>query len=212
MKAAPRADRAEIEEVAKALNVSRETFSAWTAYIAVLEAWAPVHNLIGPAEWREFGQRHLLDCAQLPFLAPAARRWVDLGSGAGLPGLVIAAMLIGIEGAEVTLVERDQKKAVFLRAAIRAMGVPATVLALDATQLPEIDCDVVTARALAPMADLLRLSQPLIRKGAIGLFPKGKEVERELTALPGFAHYHFIRHSSRSDSAGVVVEARSVLR
>ena len=123
--------------------------------------------------------RHIADSLQLLDSAPHAEVWVDLGSGGGFPGIVIACALADTEGAQVHLVESNGKKATFLREAVQVDGAPAIVHALrieDFVDNAPESIDVVTARALAPLPKLLALAYPLLKKGALGLFPKGQDV------------------------------------
>src|SRR5208282_3191300 len=124
------------------------------------------------------------DSLQLLALAPAAKKWVDLGTGAGFPGLVIACALADTPGAQVQLVESTRKKATFLREAAKATASPAVVHTMrieEFAKRPSGPVDIVTARALAPLPRLLTLAFPLLKTGAKGLFPKGQDVEAELT-------------------------------
>lgn len=168
-------------------GVSRETLARLSTYAALLEKWQKAINLVAGKTLPELWERHFLDSAQLLALAPpGTRRWLDLGSGGGFPGLVIAAM--GMES--VHLVESDQRKGAFLREAARAMGVSATVHvkrieAVDPVALhaalggaPE----VISARALAPLEELLPLAHRLAGPEAIYLLPKGRQAQDELTA------------------------------
>jgi 16S rRNA (guanine527-N7)-methyltransferase len=169
-------------EVLRSLGVSRETGDRLRAYVAELERWQRVKNLVGPTTLDQVWTRHIADSAQLLRLAPTARRWLDLGSGAGFPGLVIA-ILLGDSG-DVHLVESNGRKCAFLRAAIRATGAKAIVHesrieAIVADFAGQID--VVTARALAPLIRLLPMVKDLLRTGAMGIFPKGQDLDAELT-------------------------------
>ncbi|MGE0829921.1 MAG: 16S rRNA (guanine(527)-N(7))-methyltransferase RsmG [Hyphomonadaceae bacterium] len=173
-------DRLRIE-----LGVSRETLERLETHRRLLAAWAPRINLVGPGELAHYWVRHALDCAQLLRQAPpAARRWLDLGAGAGFPGLVIACCLAETEGqAEVLLVEQNAKKAAFLREAIRETGAPARVFHGKIESLdPQEAFDVVTARALAPLSRLMAHAKPWLDRGALGLFPKGADYGSELQA------------------------------
>lgn len=166
--------------------VSRETAERLDAYVAVLLKWQKTINLVAPATLGEVWTRHVLDSAQLLALAPAtARRWVDLGSGGGLPGLVIAILAGDRIGFEMILVESDQRKAAFLRTAAREAGLShrVSVRAERAEQVVAAlaPADVVSARALAPLSTLIALSRPLLESGAVGIFPKGETIEHELT-------------------------------
>jgi len=128
--------------------------------------------------------RHIADSLQLLAIAPKARKWADLGSGGGFPGLPIACALAEQNSAEVHLIESNKKKAAFLREAVRVTGAPAVVHAervADFAQASRGELDAVTARALAPLPELLSIAYPLLKRGVLGLFPKGQDVEAELT-------------------------------
>jgi 16S rRNA (guanine527-N7)-methyltransferase len=149
--------------------------------------------------------RHILDAGQLALLADG-REWVDLGSGAGLPGLVIAALK---PGCRVTLVEKDRRKSAFLRHAAHAMQLPVTVLPQRIDEAaPTLRADVVTARALAPLETLLRYAEPLLRQGAIGLFPKGRGYAAELTKARESWQFEAELAPSRTDPEARIVIIR----
>ena len=165
-------------------TVSRETWARLDAFVVLLLERQQRMNLIGPSTIRHLWTRHVADSLQLLRFAPDARRWCDLGSGAGFPGFVIACALADASGAQVHLVESIAKKASFLRDCAKALQLPAIVhhqRIEDFTRANTIAFDVVTARALAPLDQLLRLANPLLKTGALGLFPKGQDVEAELT-------------------------------
>jgi 16S rRNA (guanine527-N7)-methyltransferase len=169
---------------AREFGVSRETTKRIEAHRRLLAEWSERMNLVGPKELDQFWSRHARDSAQLLTLAPGAKRWVDLGSGAGFPGLIIAAMLAGAPGGEVHLVESNSKKARFLDAVINEAGLPARV---SNQRIEEFGSgaggyDVVTARALAPLPRLIAYANPLLARGAVGLFHKGADVDAELAA------------------------------
>lgn len=163
--------------------VSRETLGLLDGYVALLRRWQAAINLIGPATLPEIWTRHILDSLQLIDLAPEARRWVDLGSGAGLPGLILAIALKDGAEAQVVLVESNGKKAGFLRAVARELALPATVrhgrIEDEVPALTGSGIEIVTARALAPLDKLLALAAPLLKTGATGLFPKGRDLDKE---------------------------------
>lgn len=168
----------------KLTPVSRETSERLDGLVELLLRWSAHTNLIArstlPAVWT----RHIADSLQLLPLAPDAKCWIDLGSGAGFPGLVIACALANEPGAKVHLVESIGKKAAFLREAAEQLQVPAIVHPVrieDFGKNLQFKPDVVTARALAPLDELLKLAHPLLRTGALALFPKGQDVEVELT-------------------------------
>jgi len=175
------ADRARALEL---LSVSRETADRLDRFVALLLDWQSRINLIAASTLPVLWTRHIADSLQLLALAPEARRWADLGSGAGFPGLVIACALAGSLPAEVHLVESNKKKAAFLREAVRVTGAAAIVHAQRSDYfIKSFDqpLDVVTARALAPLPELLKIAYPLLKRGAKGLFPKGQDVDGELT-------------------------------
>lgn len=194
-------ERAQAERL---LNVSRETLDRLERFVATLERWQKTTNLVSPETLAHVWTRHVADSAQLVALAPAApRNWVDLGSGGGFPGLVVAAMLG--DRTAVHLVESNGKKAAFLREAARAMGVAVTVHALRAEQFRLADAAVVSARALAPLPALLGLAAPLLKTGAVGLFPKGREAAAELTAAEKSWKFAASLHPSRTESEARVI-------
>lgn len=148
-----------------------------------LNRWQKIKNLVGPSTLEEVWLRHIADSLQIAAAAPDAKIWADFGSGAGFPGLVIAATLVDVPGARVHLVESNDRKCAFLRETSRALGLPVTVhperIEAVVERLPAVD--IVTARALAPLTELLEFASPLIGKGAIALFPKGQDLANELT-------------------------------
>jgi 16S rRNA (guanine527-N7)-methyltransferase len=178
------------DDRAKALAltpVSRETTARLDRYVELLLEWQRRQNLIAPSTEPILWTRHIADSLQLIPLAPEARIWVDLGSGAGFPGLALACALADLPGTQpvqVHLIESNGKKAAFLRETARVIGLPVTVhgerIANFVLHAPD-RIDAVTARALAPLSKLLVEASPLLKKGALGLFPKGQDVEAELT-------------------------------
>jgi 16S rRNA (guanine527-N7)-methyltransferase len=164
--------------------VSRETLDRLDRFVAVLLEWQQRMNLIASSTEPKLWTRHIADSLQLLALAPQAQIWVDFGSGGGFPGVVIACALAERSGARVHLVERSTKKAAFLREAVQATNAPAEVHAVRLEDFVEnlpVPVDVVTARALAPLAGLLAATYPLLKTGTLGLFPKGQDVDAELT-------------------------------
>ena len=164
--------------------VSREIAARLDRFVALLLQWQTRINLIAPSTIPAIWTRHIADSLQLLELAPQAKCWVDLGSGGGFPGIPIGCALAGVPGARVHLVESNAKKAAFLREAVRHIGAPAIVHPVRIEEFMRNFSerpDVVTARALAPLQDLLALAEPLLKTGAKGLFPKGQDVDAELT-------------------------------
>jgi 16S rRNA (guanine527-N7)-methyltransferase len=161
------------------MAVSRETAARLEAHLELLRAWSGRMNLVGPTALAEYWRRHALDSAQLIRHAPEALRWVDIGSGAGFPGLVIGCLLADRAGAEVALVEANQRKAAFLREAVRATGAAARVIAERIETVAADDRAVVTARAFAPLSRIIEHAKPWLDRGAVGLFLKGEDAEAE---------------------------------
>jgi 16S rRNA (guanine527-N7)-methyltransferase len=182
--------------------VSRETADRIDRFVALLLDWQRHTNLIGSSSEPILWTRHIADSLQLLDLAPGAKIWADLGSGAGFPGLVIACALADTAGVEVHLIESIGKKAAFLREAVAATGAPAVVHAeriADFAKHSPSHLDVVTARALAPLPKLLTEAYPLLKTGATGLFPKGQDVVAELTDTAKYWNIQSRLVSSRTD-------------
>ena len=165
-------------EIVARLNVSRETGARLEAYVDLLATWQKRINLVGPSTLADPWRRHILDSAQLVPHIGAGKRVVDLGSGAGFPGLVLA--ILG--DFEVHLIESDQRKAVFLREAARVTGAVVTVHARRLESVTELTADVITARALAPLEKLLGWALPFTGNDSFCLFLKGQSSQQELTA------------------------------
>ena len=168
----------------KLVPVSREAEKRLDRFVGLLLTWQKKQNLIAPSTLGEIWTRHVADSLQLLAVAPAAKTWADFGSGGGFPGIPIACALADKPGTMVHLIESNGKKAAFLRESVRVLGVPATVHHMRVEDFGD-SCaepvEVVTARALAPLKDLFAQALPWIERGAIGLFPKGQDVEAELT-------------------------------
>jgi len=171
-------------EFQAALDVSRETMERLVTHQRLLAEWSERMNLVGPKELDAFWSRHALDSAQLLKFAPEAKSWVDLGSGAGFPGLVVAAFLAERPGTSMHLVESTGKKAAFLRAVAEEAKLPVKVFneRIEAFGAGHGPYEVVTARALAPLNRLIPYAKPILDRGAIGLFHKGADLDAELAA------------------------------
>ena len=193
--------------------VSRETIARLDRFVELLVAWQQHTNLIARSTMPTLWTRHVADSLQLVGLAPDARIWADLGTGGGFPGLVVACAVAETEGAHVHLVESIGKKATFLREAVRVTGAPATVHAMrieDFVDKHPESLDVVMARALAPLPELLRIAYPLLKTGALGLFPKGQDVAVELTEAAKCWKIQSSLIKSRTDSKGQIVSVRGL--
>ena len=193
---------------AAGVDVSRETLARLSRYLELLRRWQAAINLVGASTLADPWRRHILDCAQIaPHVPRTARIVLDLGSGAGLPGLVLA--LLGVPG--VQLVESDRRKAQFLREAARSTGAEVTVHAARIEDL-ELRADVVTARALAPLPRLLELAAEVLGPGGLCLFLKGQSALDELTRARQSWHMHSEIVPSRSGSRGVLLKLEGVGR
>ena len=194
-------------EFSREFDVSRETCARLEAYIALLTRWNARINLVAPATIEAAWTRHVADSAQLFELAPArASSWIDLGSGAGLPGLVVAALAAErAPDLHVTLVESDTRKAAFLATAAREMDLDVTVGPHRIEALTPRPYDVVSARALAPLDRLCGLAHRFSGPGTVFLFPKGARLDSELTAAIAGWHIHAERIASRTDPEATVL-------
>lgn len=197
------------EGFAAATGVSRETMARLEAYAALLVAWSARINLVGRGTLDDLWRRHFLDSAQLlPLIAADARGLVDLGSGAGFPGLVLA--ILGVSGVE--LIEADSRKAAFLREAARIAQAEVTVRGCRIEAMPPHPVDVVTARGCAPLERLLALGARFIGPCTTCLFLKGARAAEELTAARKAWTMRVTLHSSRADPAGSIVLLQQVVR
>jgi 16S rRNA (guanine527-N7)-methyltransferase len=202
-------------EALRLTPVSRETESRLDRYLDLLGQWQIKTNLVAPSTLPHLWTRHVADSLQLLKLAPAAKTWVDLGSGGGFPGIVLACALAETAGAKVHLVERNSKKAAFLREALRITSAPGIVHATgieDSVDSIEGPIDCVTARALAPLHELIGFAEPLVGKGAKALFLKGQDVESELTEATKYWNIKPILHSSLTGGQGWIVELDHIER
>jgi 16S rRNA (guanine527-N7)-methyltransferase len=195
--------------------VSRETEKRLDRFIDLLGQWQTKTNLVAPSTLPHLWTRHVADSLQLVDLNPMATGWIDLGSGGGFPGVVLACALAEQRGAVVHLVERNAKKAAFLREAIRVTSSPGVVHLSeigDIVDTVEDRIDCITARALAPLDLLLGLAEPLVRKGAKALFLKGQDVDAELTEATKYWNIRPLLHPSRTGGGGWIVELDRIER
>lgn len=195
-------------------SVSRETFESLEAFEAMFRTWAKRINLVANSTLDDLWNRHILDSAQLAPLAPNALRWLDLGSGGGFPGLVLAFLLKERPGGQIDLIESNRKKAGFLQAAIGQFSLPASVHArrIDEEIKGLGQPEVVTARALAPLSELLGLTFPWLSKGATGLLHKGRDYGREIQESSLLWQYDLVEHRSKVDADSVILEIANLKR
>jgi 16S rRNA (guanine527-N7)-methyltransferase len=193
----------------KLTNVSRETLDRLIRYVELLTAWNARINLVGRNTLGDVWRRHILDSAQLyPHIPQGTRLLIDLGSGAGLPGLILS--ILGVP--EVHLIESDARKAVFLREAARVTGAPAAVHALRIDRAKPLVAQVVTARALAPVAELLEISERFRTPDTICVFLKGENVQEELTEAVKQWNMTAHQSPSLSDPSGCILRLENISR
>lgn len=181
-------------------------------YADLLVRWQKTINLVAPSTLPDLWTRHIEDSCQVQAIAPYARTWVDLGSGGGFPGLVTAIVLTGEPDALVHLVESDKRKAAFLRTVVRETGAPAIVHAerIEAFVPGHDDLvDAVSARALAPLPKLLGYAQKFLEYGAVGVFPKGRAADAELTAIRRDRRFRVDSVASRIDPQSRILILRA---
>ncbi len=195
-------------------DVSRETSRRLDLYVEQLRRWQGVKNLVGPGTLAEVWTRHVADALQLMALAPEARTWIDLGSGAGIPGLILAIAGCDRPDFSVTLVESNARKCAFLTEAARLTEAPVQVrnARIEAVIGEHQGVDVVCARALAPLAQLLEWSAPLLTSGTFGLFPKGRDASAELTEAARAWRFDHDLLPSRTDPEGRIIRITALSR
>jgi 16S rRNA (guanine527-N7)-methyltransferase len=199
------------EATLRAFNVSREASEKLDVLVAELKRWQPAQNLVSAATLPAVWHRHIADSAQLLDLAPQTGHWLDIGSGGGFPGLVIAILRSEAGLGVTSLMESNGRKCAFLRHVIRLTGISGEVhqdrIERVARQLP-FNVSVVSARAVASLETLLAWTNPLLRKGAVGIFPKGQDVEMELDAAARSWIFTADIHKSLTDRDGRILAIR----
>jgi 16S rRNA (guanine527-N7)-methyltransferase len=206
------------EAVEAILPLTAEARERLAAYVALVRRWQPVKNLVAPSTLPSLWTRHVADSAQTVVAAPEATRWLDLGSGAGFPGLVTAILIAGRPGAEVTLVESNGRKAAFLMTVARELSLPARVISERIESLAERQADrigpfdAVSARALASLTRLIGYAEPWLTAGARGVFHKGQDFVAELSEATQSWGFDLVKHQSRTEPGGVIAVLSGVRR
>lgn len=200
------------DEFQAATDASDRAMADIERYRELLSEASARMNLVGPSALEQFWLRHAYDSAQLLPREPEALLWTDVGSGAGLPGVVLAILGRDRPGLTVQLVESIRKRSAFLSTVVEALALPATVHLGRAEDLPRISTDVLTARAVAPLPRLLEHTSGLLRKGAVGLFLKGRTVEAEVGEALQSWRFDYALHPSLSDPEGRILRIWSVRR
>ena len=196
---------------ARQADVSRETSLKLEAYAALLQKWQRSVNLVSSATLPDLWRRHFLDSAQLAPLIRAAHpspRCVDIGTGAGFPGLVLAIMGVGTW----TLIDSDRKKLVFLQEAARVTGVSVKLLPSRLEAVEGVIADIVTARALAPLGKLLGYAAPLLADGGSAFFLKGRDADSELEDARKSWTFRAASFPSMTDPDAKIVRIQGVAR
>lgn len=203
------------EALAGIVYVSRETRDRLSTFVGLLRKWQPAENLISPATLPALWRRHVADSAQLVPIFPAVRTWLDVGSGGGFPGLIVACLIADTPDRHVHLVESNQRKCAFLRRVVSEARLPATIhqgrveATLEAWETP---VDLVTARALAPLARLLAMAAPVLTRGVPAAFHKGRDFEGEIDEASKSWGFDLIIHKSRIEEDGVILEISGLHR
>jgi 16S rRNA (guanine527-N7)-methyltransferase len=191
------------------VGVSRETLARLEVYVSALAEWNGRFNLVSSRSLGDVWRRHVLDSAQLAQrIPPSARTLVDLGSGAGLPGLVLAALRPN--DLCVTLIDATAKKCRFLQAVAAEMQLSVEVRNERIEEAKRSAFDVITARACAPLPVLLSYAQPFAGAGTVCLFLKGQDVGSELTEARNSWRMEVQSHPSLSDPTGTILEIRGL--
>jgi 16S rRNA (guanine527-N7)-methyltransferase len=194
-------------------SVSRETYDRLRAFEGLVHRWTPVINLVSKSTLPTLWDRHIVDSAQLFWKAPAVSHWADLGSGGGFPGIVVAilAQERGIP-MRMTLVESDLRKATFLRQAAQGLDLPVVVLSKRIDQLPPLEADVLSARALAPLPELLGFASRHLREDGLAIFPKGSRHAEEVAAARKAWTFDVDSQQSLSEPGAAILMIRNIHR
>ncbi len=196
-----------------ALDVSRETLGKLEAFAELVQKWTAKINLVSKASVEQVWERHILDSAQIYDLAPAKGHWVDLGSGGGFPGIVVAILSQGAAtDHKFTLVESDQRKAVFLRTAIRELNLDATVLSERIESIAPLEADVLSARALADLSDLFSFASLHLASDGLALFPKGEKWQKEIVSARELWSCQIDAIKSRSNPKAAILKIKDIVR
>ncbi|GKY86453.1 16S rRNA (guanine(527)-N(7))-methyltransferase RsmG [Sinisalibacter aestuarii] len=197
-----------------ALSVSRETTDRLEIYAALLEKWNPAINLVAKSTISALWTRHFLDSAQVFELgAPGARLWADIGTGGGFPGLIVAILAQELRpGLKVICIESDQRKATFLRTVVRETGISAEVIAKRIEEVEPLGADVISARALAPLPDLLRFAGRHLRDGGEAIFLKGAGYRGEVSESLETWSFRMDTYPSKTDPDATILTIGDIHR
>jgi len=195
------------------LNVSRETIDQLRAFEALVQKWSPKINLVSKSSLSHLWERHIIDSAQIFDLAPEKGHWVDLGSGGGFPGIVVALISKGLgRKHQFTLVESDQRKCAFLRTAGRELSLDIDVISERIEKIAPLDADILTARALADLGLLFEFAERHLKADGVALFPKGASWEKEHENAQGRWSYACEPIRSETNTAAAVLKIQDLAR
>lgn len=193
------------------IAVSRETTERLKELQALVTKWNPAVNLIGKSTLGSLWDRHIVDSAQIYGLGMPTGRWIDLGSGGGFPGLVIACLAAGkSDPLSVILVESDQRKAAFLRTASAQLGLSTTVISERAERIPPLNAQTISARALAALPTLLGYAERHVATAGRCLFPKGSSWKEEVELARHEWHFDLKAYPSRTDPLGAILVVEAI--
>lgn len=202
----------EMERFCAEADVSRETCGDLQTYADLLVQWNKTINLVSPGSLKELWERHFLDSAQLLQLVEPKGRWVDLGSGGGFPGLVIAILARDKPDLEVILVEADQRKATFLRTVIRRLALRASVVAGRIERVPSQEADILSARALASLDVLLGYASRHLKPTGVAIFPKGEKAGAEIAEALEHWSFDCEKHASQTGNLSTILRIGEITR
>jgi 16S rRNA (guanine527-N7)-methyltransferase len=198
--------------IENALNVSRETFDKLAAFAELVRKWNPKINLVSKNSLDDLWQRHILDSVQVFELAEGEGHWVDLGSGGGFPGIVVAILNQEAQTFQVTMVESDQRKCAFLRTAIRELGLTALVKTERIEQLDGLGADILSARALADLTQLLDFTELHLNSDGTALFPKGQNWRSEDSDAKQVWSYALEAVESKTNPTAAILKIKDITR
>lgn len=193
-------------------NVSRETLSKLEGFAELVRKWNPKINLVSKSSLDELWHRHILDSVQVFQLSYGSGHWVDLGSGGGFPGIVIAILNQEAEKFRVTMVESDQRKCAFLRTAIRELGLTASVKTERIEHLDNLGADVLSARALSDLTHLLKFAEMHLKPEGIAVFPKGQNWQQEDEDAKKAWSYELEATTSQTNPAAAILKIKDITR
>ena len=195
------------------VDVSRETLARLDSYAALLTKWNPAINLVAPSTLGQLWTRHFLDSAQVLEIAPEGHTWVDIGTGGGFPGLIVAILAAEKRpDLRVTCIESDLRKATFLRTVARETGVDARVISKRIEQVEPLGADILSARALASLTQLLDFAERHLSPNGRALFPKGANHAVEVQEALENWSFQADTYPSKTSSEAVILSLGDIHR